>query len=76
MRLESNLTAPGDGCVISVSGASESLHEGEWTCVTSYVQKFVDRVTVAIDTGVAGRPRANPMKLLCVNIKSEFYKFS
>ena len=54
MTLESNLTAYGAGCVISVSGASQQLHAGEWKCVTAYNGQFVDRVTVTIDTGIAG----------------------
>ena len=54
VTLESNLTANGAGCVISVSGASQQLHEGEWKCVTAYNDRFVDRITVTIDTGIAG----------------------
>ena len=48
----SNLSMDGAACSIKVSGAS-SLQEGEWEVTTVNAKRFVDRVTVKIDTGIA-----------------------
>jgi hypothetical protein len=37
-----------------VSGANVGLHGGEWKCEVINLRRFIDRITVTVNTGVAG----------------------